>query len=396
VTGSLVFTSLRRHPLRTGLVVLGIAVAAALLLDMVMLAGGIDRSFAKMLSSRGFQIRLSPKGTLPFDTDAVIPEITKVLSDLDRDPDVIAAGPTLLASIHLRTGDSTFSLIGAGVDPAAQGLYQLDGGADLAPNDSTGIVLSGPAAAATGLEPGDSVTLLGRLDSQLGRAGVERRMVVRGVARFLYDARDQRSIAVHLRLLQQLARLDRPDPASLVMVKVRSDDVADSVAARLGVANPHLEVNSIATLVARFRTRLAYFQQLSLILATISLVVGCLLVGTILTITTSERSGELAVLRAIGFRRRRIVELVIAEGAVLTTAGTAVGVGLGLATAKYLDAILTSFPGLPAAISFFVAEPGAVARGALVMAVAGIAAAGFPAWRAGRAPIAATLRADAE
>ena len=47
-----------------------------MLLDMVMLSGGIDKSFSEMLLARGYQIRLTPKGTLPFDTDASIPNAT--------------------------------------------------------------------------------------------------------------------------------------------------------------------------------------------------------------------------------------------------------------------------------------------------------------------------------
>ena len=70
MTLALAVRGLTRHPIRTGLVILGVAVAAALLLDMVMLSGGMERSFERMLLSRGFQIRLSPKGTLPFDTEA--------------------------------------------------------------------------------------------------------------------------------------------------------------------------------------------------------------------------------------------------------------------------------------------------------------------------------------
>ena len=47
-----------------------------MLLDMVMLSGGIDKSFSEMLLARGYQIQLTPKGTLPFDTDASIPNAT--------------------------------------------------------------------------------------------------------------------------------------------------------------------------------------------------------------------------------------------------------------------------------------------------------------------------------
>ena len=47
--------SLRRHPVRSGLSLLGIAVAAAMLVDMVMLSGGMDESFSRMLLARGYK-----------------------------------------------------------------------------------------------------------------------------------------------------------------------------------------------------------------------------------------------------------------------------------------------------------------------------------------------------
>jgi LL-diaminopimelate aminotransferase len=46
---SLGVRSLARRRLRTALSVLGIAVAAALLLDMVLLSGGIEKSFAELV-----------------------------------------------------------------------------------------------------------------------------------------------------------------------------------------------------------------------------------------------------------------------------------------------------------------------------------------------------------
>ena len=392
----LVTKNLRRHPVRTGLVVLGIAVAAALLLDMVMLSGGMERSFSQMLLSRGFQIRLSPKGTLPFDTEATIANITPVLASLAADPGIETAGPVVAGSIHTKSGDSLVTLVGYGIDPAGQGLYQVERGADLGPSDTTGVLVSAPVVAAIGWRIGDTVTVLGRLDPQSAQAAIERRLVVRGVVRWLYDARGQRSVGVNFRVMQRLGRSPDRDVASMVMVKVKDGAGVEAAAKRIAAAHPTIEVNSVAAMVTRFRTRLAYFQQLSLILATISLVVGVLLVGTILTIAVNERSGEIAVLRAIGFRRRRIVRMVMTEGAVLTVIGTGLGVVLGLVTARYLDAILTSFPGLPAAISFFVPDRRSIAVASVSVLLSGIVAAAYPAWLAARLPVAEALRADAE
>lgn len=385
--------NLGRRPLRTALSLAGIAVASAMLLDMVMLSGGIERSFERLLLGRGFQVRVSPRGALPFDAEATIADAGRVLARLRADPEVAAAGPVLGGALYARTADSLATLFGYGIDPAAQSLYQLESGRDLAPGDTLGILLSAPAAARLAAGPGDTLRIVGRLDPGIAAAPLERRLVVRGTVRWLYDYRGQPSVGLLLPVMQRL--VDAPDRISLAAVKVRDDAAVPAVVARLRATEPTLEVNSVAQLVVHFRERLLYFRQLSYILGTVSLIVTVLLVATLLTITVSERLGEIATLRAVGVARARIVRQVLAEGAALTAFGTVIGIGLGIATARRLDAILTSFPGLPAALSFFVPEPRALALAGAILLLAGSLAGLYPAWVAARAPIAATLRAEA-
>ncbi|HYL31206.1 MAG TPA: FtsX-like permease family protein [Gemmatimonadales bacterium] len=385
--------NLGRRPLRTALSLAGIAVASAMLLDMVMLSGGIERSFERLLLGRGFQVRVSPKGALPFDAEASIADAGQVVARLRSDPDIAAAGPVLGGALYARTADSLATLFGYGIDPAAQSLYQLLSGRDLAPGDTLGILLSAPAAARLGAAPGDTLRIVGGLDPGIATAAVERRLVVRGMVRWLYDYRGQPSVGLLLAVMQRLVHA--PDRVSLVAVKVREDAAVPGVVARLRATEPRLEVNSVAQLVVHFRERLVYFRQLSYILGTVSLIVTVLLVATLLTITVSERLGEIATLRAVGVPRARIVRQVLAEGLALTSIGTVIGIGLGIATARRLDAILTSFPGLPAALSFFVPEPRSLALAGAILLVAGSVAGLYPAWLAARAPIAATLRAEA-
>jgi putative ABC transport system permease protein len=387
--------SLRRQRLRTALSLAGIAVAAAMLLDMVMLSGGIDKSFSDLLLGRGFQMRLTPKGTLPFDTEATMAGASGIVAALRRDPAVEAAGAMLGTSLYGRTADSLVTLFGYGIQPEAQSLYQLTSGRDLTPGDTSGVLLSAPAARLLGAAVGDTVTLVGRLDPQTVTAGVGRRLVVRGMVRWLYDYRGQASVGTVLPLMQRLARQPSADRASVILVKAREDTAVPALAARLRAQFPQVEVNSVADLVAHFRERLVYFRQLSYILGSMSLIVTVLLVGTLLTITVNERLGEIATLRAIGISRATVVTQVLAEGTALTVLGAALGILLGLVTAEYLDAILTSFPGLPAAFSFFVPRADTLSFAALVLLVTGSLAGLYPAWLASRAPIAATLRAEA-
>jgi putative ABC transport system permease protein len=213
--------------------------------------------------------------------------------------------------------------------------------------------------------------------------------------RFLYDYRGQPSVGTTLPVMQELARLRDQDRVSAFVVRIRDGADLGAATERLKAALPAFEVNSVGDLVAQFRERLVYFRQLSYILGSISLGVTVLLVATLMTITVNERLGEIATLRAIGVSRASIVRGVMLEGAVLTLSGGLGGVGLGVVTAKYLDRILTSFPGLPAAISFFVPQARSLAVAALVLVLTGILAGAYPALLAARAPIAATLRTEA-
>jgi putative ABC transport system permease protein len=390
---------LRRHPLRTALSILGIAVASAMLLDMVMLSGGLDRSFAELMLVRGYQIRITPKGTLPFDVEATIADADTLLASLGREPEVVAVAPVLGTTLHARRlraeGDSLVPLVGYGIAPEAQALHEVESGENLAPGDTAGILLSVPAAERLGAGVGDTVLAVGRLDPQLATAPVERRLVVRAIVRWVYDARDQASVGTTLATMRRLAGPDYADRISLAVLKLRDGVDADTAARRLGARHPAVQASSVGDLVAAFHDRMLYFRQLSYILGTVSIIVTVLLVATLLTITVNERLGEIVTLRAIGVGRRRIVTQVLAEGIILTTVGGALGVALGLLTARRLDAILTSFPGLPASFSFFVPRAEALGLAIGVLLVTGSLAGIVPAWRAAGAPIAATLREEA-
>ena len=134
--------SLIRHRARTLLAVLGVAVAAAMLLDMVMLATGMRESFRELLVSRGFDLRLAPKGTLPFDTDATIPGVAAITSVLRNNPDIREISPVLGASIHIpirnREGEGQGDVSSAvlGIDPTVQGDYEFLSGRDVTTPDA--------------------------------------------------------------------------------------------------------------------------------------------------------------------------------------------------------------------------------------------------------------------
>jgi putative ABC transport system permease protein len=377
------------------LVLLGLAITSAMLLDMILLSGGLERSFEQLLLNRGYQIRISPKGTLPFDSEASIGQADALVRSLRREKDVESVAPLLGTAVYGRKGDTLVTLVGYGVDPGAQGMYQVMRGDDLRPDDTSGMIVSAPAARAMGVGIGGTVELVGVLDPQMARAAVRRSLTVRGIVRWLYDYEGQASIGTLLPVMQELKGGGGKDRVSFIAVRVGDQGDVEEVTGRLRQRWPRIAVNSVGDMVANFRERMVYFHQLALILGSISLIVTLLLVSTLLTITVNERLGEIVTLRAIGISRFHVVKTVMLEGMTLTLVGGVLGVVLGLATARYLDAILTSFPGLPASISFFVPRTRGLVTAGLVLLVSGTLAGAYPAWLAANAPIAATLRTEA-
>jgi putative ABC transport system permease protein len=180
-----------------------------------------------------------------------------------------------------------------------------------------------------------------------------------------------------------------------MMIRSRPGSDAEAVRRWIATRLPKVTAISTATAIAQVEQRLSYFRQLAFILGSVSLVVGVLLVGTLVTVSVNERIGEFAVLRAIGIARRTITAQIMIEGAVLMLAGALLGLALGLVTARYLNTILASFPGLPQSIDFFLFQPRAAWTALGLLALAGVAAGAWPAWRGASLPIARVLREEA-
>ena len=390
----LAWATLSRHRSRTLLAVLGVAVSAAMLLDMVMLSSGMRVSFRNLLLVRGFQIRLAPKGTLPFDTDATIIRASEITAALAAIPDVATISPVLGGQIHVsaRNG-AVVSAIALGGDAAAQGDYEIIEGR--APTGANEIAASDDFLRAAVARVGDTLSAAAGYDPQLRAFAGSRPLIVVARAKFIYTSAGQRAVALPLATLQSMQGSTAADRVSFYMLRVRDNARVDDVLRRIEREIPRVSGVSTETAMAQVDERLSYFRQLAVILGAVSLAVGFLLVTTLVTVSVNERLGEIVVLRAIGVARSRIVQQIVLEGTAIMLVGAIIGLFLGLGTARYLNSILSSFPGLPAAIDFFLfqARDAWTALGMLVGA--GILAGIYPSWRGASRPIAITLREEA-
>jgi putative ABC transport system permease protein len=232
-------------------------------------------------------------------------------------------------------------------------------------------------------------------DPQLRAVTGSRELILVGRAHFIYMAAAQNAVAVPLQTLQAMRGEPARDRVSLFMVRAASNERVDSVLAAIEHTLPRVTAISTETAMRQVDERLSYFRQLAVILGAVSLGVGFLLVTTLVTVSVNERLGEIIVMRAIGVARFRVVLQVLLESTAIMLVGALAGLGLGLVTARYLNSILASFPGLPAAIDFFLFEPRDAWTALGLLAVAGVLAGIYPSWRGASLPIAVTLREEA-
>ncbi|MDB4883935.1 MAG: hypothetical protein JWL95_2701 [Gemmatimonadetes bacterium] len=390
---TLAAASLIRHRARTALAILGVAVSAAMLLDMVMLASGMRASFGKLLLAQGFQLRLAPKGTLPFDTEATIRDADSVVALLRARPSVQAVSPVLGGQLHIPLAATTVTSAALGLEPAVQGDYELVEGRQ--PTGSDEIVATDALLRAISRHVGDTVRAAAGYDAQLRSLAGERVLHIVGRARFIYLALDQRAVALPLATLRAMNGPDYATRASVAMVRVRPGVDVERERDTLERLLPRVNVISTAAALAQVDERLSYFRQLAVILGAVSLVVGFLLVTTLVTVSVNERIGEIAVMRAIGVHRWRVVAQIVLEAAALMLVAAPLGLALGLVTGRYLNSILARFPGLPERVDFFLFQPSAAWTALGLLALSGVLAGVYPAWRSASLPIATTMRQEA-
>jgi putative ABC transport system permease protein len=356
-------------------------------------------SFRTLLLARGYQLRVAPKGTLPFDSEATIDSADAIVTALRAYPAISAVSPILGSTLTLQASriPSTFAL---GIEPSVQGDYTVEQGRDLTGSPADSIVegvVSRTFLQRSGHALGDTIGIAAGLDAQLRAAGQTRRMVLVGEGRFYYIPNETPVVALPLRTLRTMLGAAFRDRMSLAMAEVRQNDSASVEAVRAWIARTQPRVTAISTETAirQIEERLSYFRQLAFVLGAISLGIGFLLVSTLVTLSVNERRGEIAVMRAIGTQKTGVLHQVLLEGLLLSGAGIIGGLGLGVVTARWLNAILRDFPGLPASFDFFVWSPGAAWRSLALLLAAGTIAGLLPAWRASSLPVARALREEA-
>ncbi|HET6772243.1 MAG TPA: FtsX-like permease family protein [Acidimicrobiales bacterium] len=169
---------------------------------------------------------------------------------------------------------------------------------------------------------------------------------------------------------------------------VSQDDLVASIAEQLDDGTT--EVVSGAEITEETQSaigeQLGFITIFFLVFALIAVFVGAFVIYNSFAIVVAQRTREMALLRAIGARRRQVRRAVVVEAAVVGLVGSAIGFVVGLGLAALLGAVLQLPEGALAILPSSVVV--AIATGLIVTVISSL----VPAWRASRVPPLAAMR----
>ena len=366
---SVVFRGLVRRPVRTGLTLLGIAVGIAAVVALVGMSRGFETSWSAGLKMRGTDMVVSSMGSAltpkPF-SDTVTARIAKL-------PHVAATSSLLVELMSVEA--SSMTIVSAREwDGFTWKNLKLTAGR--MPHDAAerAVVLGKTAAEVLNKKVGDplqieaaELTVVGIVD---GGAVVENGAVILALPLFQEITGNQNKInIIDIRVTPSTTEAE---------LNTLRDQVAGIVpGARAVVAGEHIR-NSQAYRVIR---------AMSWGTSLLAVIVGVLGVMNTMLMTVFERKQEICILLAVGWKRGRIVRLVLWESALLGLLGGIAGVLIGVAGVK----MLATRPAIHGLLEPDL-SPGLLAISVIIAVVVGVISGLYPAWRSSRLSPGAALQ----
>lgn len=326
----------------------------------------------------------------------LLPSSGRELEAIEALPAVKAVAPRLSISGLISLGDATISFIGDGVDPQrestlAQALT-IRSGANLSPDDPTGLILGEGLAANLDARVGDAVVLVATTATG-GVNAVEGR--VRGIFATITKAYDDAAIRVPITTARSLLRASGAHHWAILLDDTERTEQALS-AIREKLAGKPLQIVPWTELADFYNKTAALFGRQMAVMKAIIAAIIVLSISNTMTMSVLERTAEIGTSMALGYRRRSILVGFLVEGAVLGLIGGLVGALAGVVLALLISWVGIPMPAPPGMASGYTAEimlsvPRLV-EAVSIATLATLLASTYPAWKASRLPIVDALR----
>jgi putative ABC transport system permease protein len=372
--------NLLRRPARSMLTVVGLAVAVAAVVSLVGVATGFENSFLEVYTSRGVDLVIQRAGGKQNLNNTLPESLMEPLAKLKGAKQVVGG---LVDTIPFRDANLMGVVLNGWLaDCPLFARTKIIDGRKLEAGDTGKVMIGRVLAANLGKKVGDTIELYESIPHQI--IGVYESPIVfenGGAVVLLSDMQDM---------------MTRPgEVTGFTMIaddEARANDLKDlrQRIAALPEAK-EIDVRLEATPSSDFVkgvSQIKVSRAVAWLTSAIALVIGAIGMLNTMIMSVFERTKEIGTLRAIGWKRSRIIKMVIGESMLLSLGGAIVGSLGGI----FLVKILTQLPNAAGIVSGRVATP-VIAEGFLVAILVGVFGAIYQAlWSANLLPTEALRR----
>jgi putative ABC transport system permease protein len=367
-----------RNRTRAALAIVGIAIGITTIVVLGMITGGLQTATTSTLKAGTAEITVTPIGSSGFGSGGgTLNE--SLASDLLNISGVANTAGVLVVTSNT-TGASNSSspsgfggLMVNGINSSKLSLEGIDSvnGTVYTNGSSNQLILGQTAAKNLNKTVGNTITIFG---SNFTVTGIYQ------TGNFITDG----GAFMSLNTLQNLTSND----GKLSEISVKATDNANVTTVSQAIENAYtnqLTATTAADQANRINQSLGFVNTASLAISLLAIVIGGIGIINVMIMSVFERTREIGVLKAVGWRSSRILTMILGESIILTLTAAVVGIVVGVAGVYVL---------LPLIGSGFqpVLTVGILLRALGIAFLVGVIGGLYPAYRASRLPPTEALR----
>lgn len=330
---SYVASELRRRPSRAVAAVLSIGIGIALFVSLLAYAEGFRAAARAPLSEVGADIAAQRQGDVPEEFVGIVyphsvapvqPDEIAAIAEVDGVEEVVE-------SLFFWSFEDDGFVAGLGFNPAVDfgpgrlkaGLVE---GRFLQPGDSDVTIVDTSYANQNELRVGDIISIAGRSFTVVGLVDTARvgQIANANVYLPLADARAMAAVAPNVLAVHDMG----PDDANLLFVRAEQTRAEDVVAAVELVLGDQALVSSAESFGEQLGSLFDLIDRFGLIVGLAAFLFAAAILLRTVAAGVWERRREVAMMRAVGWRRRDITRQLMSETLVVTFLGGLVGLTL--------------------------------------------------------------------
>jgi putative ABC transport system permease protein len=369
-----VLRNLLRRKVRTGLTIVGVSVAIAAVVALLSVTGGYESSSKQMYANEGVDLIVVRADVVNASTSSLKESLAGRLEKLEG---VRKVAPALSDSITIGGGLSPLPVRGWPIDSFAFDSLKIIDGRSLHASDKHAVLLGQAAAEMFDKHLDDNLGDLGSDFSDFKVVGIYQSG----------NMTENRSAVVLLRDMQEVmdkngevsefdisADKDVADPdATIKAMRSQIEHLTDEDGAKLGLT----AMSSEDFVSSDNQIRVA--RAMTWVTSAIALIVGSIGMLNTMIVSVLERTQEIGILRAIGWKKSRIMRMIMVESFTLSFTGAV----FGILIAYVMVVVLARFPAVGGLVS------GRITMHVVVLAyilsvVVGLIGGAYPALRGAR------------